>query len=78
MLLKVDVLRDLEVNFFDLSGRRVRQLYDQPSSSGVYEIPWDGLDESGRLVPPGLYLARVSIRVDVGDESGATLVSIAY
>ena len=78
VLLKVDVLRDLEVNFFDLSGRRVRRLYDQPSSSGVYEISWDGLDDSGRLVPPGLYLARVSIRVDVGDGSGAALVSIAY
>ena len=78
VLLKVDVLRDLEVNFFDLSGRWVRQLYDQPGSSGVYEISWDGLDDSGRLVPPGLYLARVSIRVDVGDGSGAALVSIAY
>jgi hypothetical protein len=39
---------------FDLGGRKVRTF--SASQGGVF---WDGRDENGRLVPPGLYFIRV-------------------
>ena len=52
------------VAVWDLSGRRVRQVYAGLDGVGAYERVWDGRDESGRLVPPGLYLYRVSVEAD--------------
>ena len=61
----------VEVEIYDLSGRRVRLLSEQrPTTTGAYGITWDGTDQSGNLVPPGLYAAR--IRVDT-NTSGAGL-----
>ncbi|MYF92474.1 MAG: hypothetical protein F4184_10365 [Gemmatimonadetes bacterium] len=52
------------VAVWDLSGRRVRQVYEGLDDVGIYERMWDGRDASGRLVPPGLYLYRVSVDTD--------------
>ena len=52
------------VAVWDLSGRRVRQVYAGLDGVGAYERVWDGRDESGRLVPPGLYLYRVAVEAD--------------
>ena len=54
----------VEVAVWDLSGRRVRQVYEGLDDVGIYERMWDGRDASGRLVPPGLYLYRVSVDTD--------------
>ena len=40
------------------------------TTTGAYSVAWDGTDESGNLVPPGVYAAR--IRVDT-NTSGAGL-----
>ncbi len=78
ILLKVDALRDVQVDLFDLGGRRVRRLHDEAGISGVYEIPWDGTDDAGQVVPPGLYLARILVDGDAGDKERAIPVSVAY
>ncbi len=41
------------------SGRRVRVLIDGAVGAGVHRIDWDGRDDSGHPVPPGLYLLRL-------------------
>jgi len=43
---------------YDLEGRRVARLYDGEATPGVHECVWDGRDERGSRVPPGVYLAR--------------------
>jgi hypothetical protein len=49
-----------DVDVLDLVGRRLRRLARaMPFGSGVQSIPWDGLDEAGRVVPAGLYRVRV-------------------
>jgi hypothetical protein len=49
-----------------LSGRRVRALPAQTTRAGLTTVTWDLRDESGRRVPPGIYV--VTLRAV--DESG--------
>ena len=63
-LLELTGRASVGVAVWDLSGRRVRQVYAGLDGVGAYERVWDGRDESGRLVPPGLYLYRVSVEAD--------------
>jgi hypothetical protein len=43
------------VEIFDVGGRRVRLLQASPVAGGVLEARWDGRDDSGRPVTPGVY-----------------------
>tara|TARA_B100000686_G_C16529677_1_gene831641 strand:+ start:21 stop:896 length:876 start_codon:yes stop_codon:yes gene_type:complete len=52
----------VEAEIFDLSGRRMRLLREQRSiSAGNYSISWDGRDETGAVVAPGLYAVRLKL-----------------
>ena len=66
------------VAVWDLSGRRVRQVYGGLDGVGIYERVWDGRDESGRLVPPGLYLYRVSVEADHQTVEAVKPLHVAY
>ncbi len=43
----------------DPAGRTVRTLVSGPTVPGARTITWDGKDQSGRLVPGGIYFARL-------------------
>jgi hypothetical protein len=47
------------VALYDASGRRVRELAGGVREAGEYAIAWDGRDDAGRAVAPGLYFARL-------------------
>jgi len=49
----------------DARGRRVRALDGLASSPGEHVLAWDGRDETGGLLPSGIYL----IRLDAGGEA---------
>ena len=66
------------VAVWDLSGRQVRQVYAGLDGVGAYERVWDGRDESGRLVPPGLYLYRVAVEADHQTVEQAGLLHVVY
>lgn len=57
-VLKLHAPRPIGVRLYTLQGSLVRHLQES-GISGRYQIPWDGRDETGTLVPPGLYLAEV-------------------
>jgi hypothetical protein len=67
----------IEIKIFDLSGRLLR-IDKIAQSSGRFSWPWDGLDQSGMLVPPGNYIFSVTLNAGTGDESGVGVVSVAY
>ena len=48
-----------KVEVLDVTGRRVRTLADE-SIVGAVTLGWAGDDESGRPVPSGVYLFRVT------------------
>ena len=66
------------VAVWDLSGRRVRRVYAGRDDVGAYERVWDGRDESGQLVPPGLYLYRISVEADHQTVQQAGLLHMVY
>ena len=47
------------VRIFSRDGRLVRQLGAMPSGENAWRTAWDGRDDRGRSVAPGLYIARV-------------------
>jgi hypothetical protein len=50
----------VDVDLYDVSGRRVRSLVSAETwSAGRTTRSWDGLDEQGREVRPGIYVLRV-------------------
>lgn len=49
----------LELEIFDAIGRRLRFWRLQDGAAGAHLIRWDGLDESGRDAPSGVYVARL-------------------
>jgi subtilisin family serine protease len=49
---------DLSVVVFDASGRRVRDLFAGELAAGPQRLAWDGTDDAGRRVAPGLYFVR--------------------
>jgi flagellar hook assembly protein FlgD len=73
-----------EVWVYDLSGRRVRRLVDQRKvSTGVRALSWDGRNQAGDIVPPGIYYARLRVATETdgaGIENAEVLrtVSVAY
>jgi len=49
----------VELEIFDLLGRKVRTLVDEPRSSGSHLATWDGRDDRGVRVATGAYLYRL-------------------
>jgi len=45
---------------YDVSGRVVRRLIEEPRAPGRYRIAWDGKDGGGRRAASGVYFARLS------------------
>ena len=68
----------VEVDIFDLSGRRVRQIYRGRSQSGRYTQIWNGKSDDGQVVTPGIYLYRVKVDTDAGQEQRSNLVSVVF
>ncbi len=51
---------DAELALFDTQGRRVRELHRGRTSASPMIAEWDGTDDRGKRVAPGVYLARLS------------------
>lgn len=47
------------LDIFDANGRRVRSLVRRVLGPGLVSILWDRRDDSGGVVPPGVYLCRL-------------------
>jgi hypothetical protein len=57
--------RVIELALYDVTGREVRRLAAGLRAAGDHEIRWDGRDETGRKVSPGIYFLRLSGGRDV-------------
>ncbi len=66
------------VEIFDLAGRPVRTVLDAESTSGAYAVAWDGRDDQGQVVPPGLYLAVVQVHTERGTLLRSSSIGVAY
>ena len=80
---ELTVPRRLTVDIQDLAGRRVRRLEELEvlrglSGGGIPAPSWDGRDDAGRLVAPGLYLYRIHLDTDASTGVRAGSVAVAY
>lgn len=55
---------EVKLGIYDLTGRLVREFSKKPLGNGIYQERWDGKDEGGKLVNPGLYLCTISVKTD--------------
>ncbi|MDO9171769.1 MAG: FlgD immunoglobulin-like domain containing protein [bacterium] len=49
----------VELEIFDLAGRRVRTLVRRGFPAGTHAVEWDGCDGGGSALPSGVYLVRL-------------------
>lgn len=49
----------VRLEIVDVTGRRVARLVDHPLAAGTHVARWDGRDDGGRVLPAGVYLARL-------------------
>lgn len=71
--------RAVTLAVFDLRGRLVAQVEERRADSrGQYALVWDGRNEAGDLVPPGIYIARVDVDVDSGVATNASAQRAIY
>ncbi len=48
------------VRVYDVHGARVRDLYVGRRPAGIYEVPWNGTNDSGQPVASGVYFCRLT------------------
>jgi len=48
------------LRIYDVSGRLVRELVDEPREADRYAVSWDGRDDRGQAVASGVYLYRLT------------------
>ena len=51
----------VRLDVFNALGQRMATLVDGEQGAGVYQVRWDGTDESGRAVAAGVYLYRLTV-----------------
>ena len=45
---------------YDVSGKVIRTLVEGEYGSGLYSVYWDGRNDTGRRVGPGIYFTRLT------------------
>ena len=74
----------ITLEIFDLTGRLVRRLFDREGQNGVYdpsrfaELSWDGTDQQGEQVAPGLYLIQLKVDGDARSSAAVRTVGLVY
>jgi len=75
-------LRKLNIKIFDLTGRLIKNLYDSDARAAAFvaqnAIDWDGKDDNGKVVRPGVYIAQIVIDSDNGGEQSAKTITVVY
>ena len=66
------------VEVYDLNGRKVADLNAANGAGGRFATTWDGRNDGGALVPPGLYLVRLSVAADLATDVAVAPVSLVY
>ncbi len=66
--LRFDLSSQAEITLavYDILGRRVRTLVQGIEAPGYRSVVWDGRDITGRSLPSGIYIARLTVSPQAG------------
>jgi hypothetical protein len=61
-LIRLEAGRDRPAgaDIYDVSGRKVRSLFDGSQNADIFGLQWDGRNDAGRVLPSGVYFVRVT------------------
>jgi flagellar hook assembly protein FlgD len=65
---------EVRLDVVDVSGRRVRALFDRRLPRGTHILGWDGRDDSGRRVAAGTYFAHLLVNGQPRGEKKLTIL----
>ena len=71
--------REIRVDIFDLSGRRV--WHKVQMGFGEQSVVWEGWDEEEKIVQPGLYLCKIGVDADAVEATHTVdyrVIAVAY
>lgn len=68
----------IDIGVFTVSGRRIRTIFSGRETSGIYQKSWDGRDEAGHPVPPGMYVCSVSVGAGTGVSKKMVVIAVVY
>lgn len=78
-VLRVSAVKDVRVTIYDLSGRRVGEAVERrPDPRGRYALVWEGRDASGKVVTPGIYIARAEVETDSDSARQTSIDRVVY
>jgi flagellar hook assembly protein FlgD len=66
------------LEIYALDGRRLARIAGGLQDSGPRHLTWDGRDETGRLLPPGLYLFSILLETQFTQAKPLQALGIAY
>ncbi len=59
--IELDQPHSVSIDIYNLNGQRISRLANRNFSEGYHEISWDGLDRTGMISSPGVYIYTVTI-----------------
>ena len=66
------------IQVFDLVGRKVGEVDGGERGSGRFRAVWDGRGADGEFMSPGIYLLRLVVETDQGEDLVQRVVGMAY
>jgi len=66
------------IEIYGLSGRKLGSVPIAGVESGEFVSEWDGRDDLGEVLPPGLYILRLKVDADQGTDAVERIISLVY
>jgi len=55
----------ITLSVYSVAGNLVKMLVNEKKNPGYYTVHWDGRDDQGQRVSPGIYFYRIQIHTDL-------------
>jgi flagellar hook assembly protein FlgD len=68
----------VQIEVFSLDGRRVAQVAQGIQGSGPQVLSWDGRDERGAALAPGMYLLGIGIQAEKQSDLQIRPIGVVY
>jgi len=77
-LLNLEGAVPVRAELYDLSGQSLGVVVEEVAASGRFATQWNGRDASGNTMAPGLYILRLSVDADKGEDVRQAVISLVY